>query len=213
MFSWIYPKKSLSRVPNFKTKTKTKTVITGAGESLTKSSENYDRFQELKVFDDTKAGVNGLVDSNISKLPRIFVRPPEDDVSGERVLEEMLEAARGFHELPREEKAEYYSRDQRTSKVNYDSNFDLYKSKFANWRDTLFCVMSPHHQPLDPKELPPLCRSTTRGRGRPALASPSPIAARGRGRPAIARPSTSSATGRGEMRAGWSACNNPSGCK
>nr|POE78404.1 isoform 2 of 1-aminocyclopropane-1-carboxylate oxidase like 2 [Quercus suber] len=77
---------------------------------------------------------------------------------GERVLEEMLEAARGFHELPREEKAEYYSRDQRTSKVNYDSNFDLYKSKFANWRDTLFCVMSPHHQPLDPKELPPLCR-------------------------------------------------------
>ncbi|KAK7836322.1 1-aminocyclopropane-1-carboxylate oxidase like protein 1 [Quercus suber] len=69
----------------------------------------------------------------------------------------MLEAARGFHELPREEKAEYYSRDQRTSKVNYDSNFDLYKSKFANWRDTLFCVMSPHHQPLDPKELPPLC--------------------------------------------------------
>ena len=188
-------------------------VITGAGESLTESSENYDRFQELKVFDDTKAGVKGLVDSNISKLPRIFVRPPEDDISGdriqskntqfiipvidlrninvdvlrraeavdrvrraaeevgffqvvnhgigERVLEEMLEAARGFHELPREEKAEYYSRDQRMRKVNYGSNFDLYKSKFANWRDTLFCVMGPHPQPLDPKELPPLCRSSS----------------------------------------------------
>ncbi|KAF3955714.1 hypothetical protein ACB098_02G081200 [Castanea mollissima] len=188
--------------------------ITGAGESLTESSETYDRFQELKVFDDTKAGVKGLVDSNISKLPRIFVRPPEDDISGdtiqiskntqfkfpvidltninvdvlrraeavdrvrraaekmgffqvvnhgigERVLKEMLEAARAFHELPREEKAEYYSRDQRARKVNYGSNFDLYKSKFANWRDTLFCVMGPHPQPLDPKELPPRCRDIT----------------------------------------------------
>jgi hypothetical protein len=51
-------------------------VITGAGESLTGNSVNYDRFQELKAFDDSKAGVKGLVDASIAKLPRIFVRPP-----------------------------------------------------------------------------------------------------------------------------------------
>ncbi|KAI6693475.1 hypothetical protein NL676_021185 [Syzygium grande] len=38
----------------------------------------YDRYQELKRFDDSKAGVKGLADSGIAKLPRFFVRPPED---------------------------------------------------------------------------------------------------------------------------------------
>ena len=181
-------------------------VITGVGESLTGNSVNYDRFQELKAFDDSKAGVKGLVDASIAKLPGIFVRPPEEvlagdpipskniqftipviDLStrrsdvvagvrcaaeavgffqvvnhgiGERVLEEMLEAARGFHELPREVKAEYYSREP-MRKVKFGSNFDLYKSSFANWRDTLFCVMGPHPHPLQPQELPPLCRSSS----------------------------------------------------
>ncbi|KAL2530329.1 1-aminocyclopropane-1-carboxylate oxidase-like protein 1 [Forsythia ovata] len=33
----------------------------------------YDRISELRSFDDSKAGVKGLVDSGISKIPRIFV--------------------------------------------------------------------------------------------------------------------------------------------
>ncbi|MED6216111.1 hypothetical protein PIB30_004597 [Stylosanthes scabra] len=33
----------------------------------------YDRDKELKVLDDTKAGVKGLVDAGLSKLPKIFV--------------------------------------------------------------------------------------------------------------------------------------------
>ncbi|KAK9905425.1 hypothetical protein M0R45_000149 [Rubus argutus] len=70
----------------------------------------------------------------------------------------MLEAARGFHELPREIKADYYSRDP-IRKVKFGSNFDLYQSRFANWRDSLFCVMGP--EPLDPKELPQVCRDIT----------------------------------------------------
>ncbi|KAF1897320.1 hypothetical protein Lal_00035023 [Lupinus albus] len=72
-----------------------------------------------------------------------------------KVVEEMVMAARGFHELPQEVKAKYYTRDV-MKKVKYGSNFDLYKSKYANWRDTLFCVMGP--EPLDPQELPPICR-------------------------------------------------------
>ncbi|XP_022760250.1 1-aminocyclopropane-1-carboxylate oxidase homolog 1-like [Durio zibethinus] len=34
---------------------------------------NYDRKNKLKAFDDTKAGVKGLVDSGLAKIPRIFI--------------------------------------------------------------------------------------------------------------------------------------------
>lgn len=180
--------------------------VAGAGNSLAGTTTPYNRFQELKAFDESKAGVKGLVDSGITKLPKIFVRPPEDlaaadpvsdnpagaqftipvidldGLTGERsgvvagvrraaetvgffqvvnhgipvkVLEETMAAVHEFHELPQELKAEYYSREQ-MKKVKYGSNFDLYQSKYANWRDTLFCVMGP--DPLDPQELPPICR-------------------------------------------------------
>ncbi|KAK3024893.1 hypothetical protein RJ639_044030 [Escallonia herrerae] len=78
-----------------------------------------DRFQELKAFDESKAGVKGLVTAGITKIPRIF--------------------------------AVYYTRES-GKRVNFRSNFDLYESPYANWRDTLFCVMGP--DPLDPQELP-----------------------------------------------------------
>ncbi|PON66647.1 Oxoglutarate/iron-dependent dioxygenase [Trema orientale] len=39
---------------------------------------NYDRASELKAFDDTKAGVKGLADSGITKVPRIFYEPQEN---------------------------------------------------------------------------------------------------------------------------------------
>lgn len=161
---------------------------------------NYDRLRELKAFDETKAGVKGLVDTGISRIPRIFVRaadelardyptsetqleiPVVDLITGGRenviervrtaaeslgffhvvnhgvptwVLKEMLAKARAFHELPYEEKSLYYSREPQR-KVKYISNFDLYKSRSANWRDTMFCLMGP--EPLDSSELPEVCR-------------------------------------------------------
>ncbi|KAF3955821.1 hypothetical protein CMV_018998 [Castanea mollissima] len=39
---------------------------------------DYDRQKELKAFDDTKAGVKGLVDSGIVKIPPIFVIPADE---------------------------------------------------------------------------------------------------------------------------------------
>ncbi|EEF33073.1 1-aminocyclopropane-1-carboxylate oxidase homolog 1 [Ricinus communis] len=37
----------------------------------------YCRSSELKAFDDTKAGVKGLVDAGITKIPRIFYQSPD----------------------------------------------------------------------------------------------------------------------------------------
>lgn len=47
-------------------------VITKASETQMETQSNYDRKSELKAFDDTKAGVKGLVDAGLTKIPRIF---------------------------------------------------------------------------------------------------------------------------------------------
>ncbi|XP_050275357.1 1-aminocyclopropane-1-carboxylate oxidase homolog 1-like isoform X3 [Quercus robur] len=39
---------------------------------------DYDRQKELKAFDDTKAGVKGIVDSGMVKIPPIFVIPTDE---------------------------------------------------------------------------------------------------------------------------------------
>ncbi|KAL3506085.1 hypothetical protein ACH5RR_031467 [Cinchona calisaya] len=36
---------------------------------------HYDRKSEIRAFDETKAGVKGLVDAGITKVPRIFIHP------------------------------------------------------------------------------------------------------------------------------------------
>ncbi|KAK9149197.1 hypothetical protein Scep_007954 [Stephania cephalantha] len=42
------------------------------------STTTYDRMQELKAFDETKEGVKGLVDAGVTKVPRIFIQPPDE---------------------------------------------------------------------------------------------------------------------------------------
>lgn len=166
---------------------------------------HYDRMSELINFDETKAGVKGLVDSKNGsiKVPSIFIRPREDvsedmnlrtDIkvpsidlgsllNGNRkiaveeirraagewgffhvanhgvptnVMDKMLEGVRLFHEQDAEVKKEWYSRDK-TKKVKFNSNYDLFKSKAANWRDTLSISMlvSEH---INPTEVPSICR-------------------------------------------------------
>ncbi|CAN1807386.1 1-aminocyclopropane-1-carboxylate oxidase homolog 1 [Linum perenne] len=43
---------------------------------MASSSPEYDRLAELNAFDQTKAGVKGLVDSGITTIPRMFHAPP-----------------------------------------------------------------------------------------------------------------------------------------
>ena len=44
----------------------------------TDMAAEYDRASEVKAFDETKAGVKGLVDAGVSQIPRIFYSPPEE---------------------------------------------------------------------------------------------------------------------------------------
>ncbi|KNA12366.1 hypothetical protein SOVF_126630 [Spinacia oleracea] len=72
------------------------------------------------------------------------------------VLDKMLQGMRMFHEQDTEAKKEFYSRDM-SRQVLYLSNYDLYKSQAANWRDSLAVNISNSGH-LDPEELPEICR-------------------------------------------------------
>ncbi|XP_057489013.1 1-aminocyclopropane-1-carboxylate oxidase homolog 1-like [Actinidia eriantha] len=53
--------------------------ILGTNEYSAQSAEDcYDRAKEPKSFDDSKAGVKGLIDAGVTKIPKIFIRPPDE---------------------------------------------------------------------------------------------------------------------------------------
>ncbi|XP_057249443.1 1-aminocyclopropane-1-carboxylate oxidase homolog 1 [Beta vulgaris subsp. vulgaris] len=74
------------------------------------------------------------------------------------LLENMIEGTRMFHEQDVEAKKEIYSRDFHSKKVAYVSNHDLYKSKAANWRDSLSLNTIHSAGVFDPEELPSICK-------------------------------------------------------
>ncbi|XP_051194239.1 DIBOA-glucoside dioxygenase BX6-like [Lolium perenne] len=159
------------------------------------ATNTTDRRQALQAFDDTKAGVKGLVDAGVIIVPPIFHHPPDSlptssssvtipviDLFASRsdvlaqvkaaaetvgffqvvnhgvpavLLAETLASVRRFHESPPESKAPYYTRDL-AKKLRFNSNFDLFQSPAANWRDTLFCQALP--DPPGEDELPPAVR-------------------------------------------------------
>ncbi|KAL2463655.1 1-aminocyclopropane-1-carboxylate oxidase-like protein 1 [Forsythia ovata] len=171
-------------------------------------AQEYDRMQELMAFDKTEAGVKGLVDAGLQKIPKIFVRPAEElaeDLNHKRaqievpvidlggldkadrrkqiaeevrtasetwgffqvvnhgiplnVLDGMLDGIQKFNEQDVEEKKKYYTRDN-TRRVRFMTNHDLFRSRTANWRDTLTISFSDPDQ-SDSKELPDSCREST----------------------------------------------------
>ncbi|OMO95491.1 Oxoglutarate/iron-dependent dioxygenase [Corchorus olitorius] len=169
----------------------------------------YDRQTELKDFDDTKAGVKGLIDAGIQEIPQIFHHPkdkyfgknsasdstlqlqvsiPVIDLEGVKkdpvtrqeivekvrnasktwgffqvvnhgipssVLEDMKDGVRRFFEQDLEVKKQFFTRDY-SKNVIYNSNFDLFTSAAAHWRDTLSTLMAPY--PPLPEELPEVSR-------------------------------------------------------
>ncbi|KAK9109764.1 hypothetical protein Sjap_017824 [Stephania japonica] len=172
---------------------------------------HYDRRQEVEAFDSTKAGVRGLVEDGVTKVPRMFFSPPDwnsekiaskdsdhfripvidlggtnlesVDAVGHKeivsqvrraaetwgffqivdhgipveILDEMLQGVRKFHELPKEERSKYYTRNA-SKGIVYNSNFDLYTAPAANWRDTIACFVTPVSP--NPDDLPREIRDT-----------------------------------------------------
>nr|GEU82342.1 non-heme dioxygenase N-terminal domain-containing protein [Tanacetum cinerariifolium] len=78
-----------------------------------------------------------------------------------KVLQDMLNGVREFNEQDVEIKKEYYSRDPERM-VKFNSNYDLYMSRAANWRDTLIIdLLNTYH--LDPQHLPSVCSFSPSG--------------------------------------------------
>ncbi|KAE8698254.1 hypothetical protein F3Y22_tig00110600pilonHSYRG00073 [Hibiscus syriacus] len=74
------------------------------------------------------------------------------------VLDDMIEGIRLFNEQDLELKKEVYSRD-RAKKVKFNTNFDLFASKTADWRGTL--TLSFLDSDPDPSAMPQVCRGST----------------------------------------------------
>ncbi|OEL32741.1 DIBOA-glucoside dioxygenase BX6 [Dichanthelium oligosanthes] len=79
-----------------------------------------------------------------------FFQVVNHGVAGE-LMAGLLAGIRRFNEGPPEAKRRAYTRD-RAYKVRFNSNFDLFESAAANWRDTLFCDLAP--DPPRREELP-----------------------------------------------------------
>ncbi|KAF9605144.1 hypothetical protein IFM89_014135 [Coptis chinensis] len=105
-------------------------VITkeAAVPSSISSESDYNRVEELKAFDETKAGVKGLVDSGLANIPKTFMIPA--------------------NELKQ-------NSDSNPTRF-YIPLIDL-QGDPANWRDT-FTVEIFTPAPLDPNDLPDACR-------------------------------------------------------
>uniref|UniRef100_A0A7C8ZZB3 Non-haem dioxygenase N-terminal domain-containing protein n=1 Tax=Opuntia streptacantha TaxID=393608 RepID=A0A7C8ZZB3_OPUST len=71
------------------------------------------------------------------------------------LLDRLVNAVRGFHELPEAEKKVHYRRDVSTG-ASFFSNVDLFVSKAASWRDTLQIRLGPTMANL--AAIPSICR-------------------------------------------------------
>ncbi|KAL8162775.1 hypothetical protein V2J09_014264 [Rumex salicifolius] len=142
---------------------------------------------ERRAFDETKAGVKGLVDSGITSVPRIFnhqysnaLQPetatvPTIDLRGvghdatlrsiavinhgisNETLDKALLGARAFFDQDINVKQHYYTRDMAGTKVVYNSNFDLHRRRGAADWRDSFRCLMAPN-PTKKEELPKPCR-------------------------------------------------------
>ncbi|CAK9152453.1 unnamed protein product [Ilex paraguariensis] len=72
-----------------------------------------------------------------------------------KVMDHVLSSVKSFHELPETTRMQYYCRDM-SHGAGYFTNFDLYESKAAHWRDSLQVRLGP--TPPEWEYVPEVCR-------------------------------------------------------
>lgn len=60
-------------------------MTSSKGSEAAGVGSNYDRTSELKALDDSKAGVKGLVDAGLAKIPRIFIHDQKRIINNEPI--------------------------------------------------------------------------------------------------------------------------------
>nr|KAJ0218953.1 hypothetical protein LSAT_V11C300150360 [Lactuca sativa] len=61
---------------------------------------SYDRKAELTEFDETKTGVKGLVDAEVTEVPRIFLLPSPENLNSDQDVSLPTIDLKGIHEDP-----------------------------------------------------------------------------------------------------------------
>ncbi|KAK3035612.1 hypothetical protein RJ639_033204 [Escallonia herrerae] len=72
------------------------------------------------------------------------------------LLHSLIASIKSFNEQPAELKSPYYHRDPSRGGAAFSTNFDLYQSKAASWRDTLYMRLAP--TPPNWDFVPNVCR-------------------------------------------------------
>ncbi|KAL8121874.1 hypothetical protein AgCh_018565 [Apium graveolens] len=150
------------------------------------TEHKYSRESELKAFDETKAGVKGLVDAGINHVPRIFSRPTDDlqdsvssskegqfkfpiiDMDGmdkdhvrRQIVDQVRDASEtwGFFQVVNHGIPDTVMNEMLEGvRKFYEQDTEVKKqcAPVANWRDTFYCTMAPAAP--NPEELPEACR-------------------------------------------------------
>ncbi|KAI8561009.1 hypothetical protein RHMOL_Rhmol04G0301900 [Rhododendron molle] len=132
-------------------------AATSTGEVEEAIKPVYAWREDLKAFDDSKAGVKGLVDAGVVRIPEMFVSNPNKEdrarvrSDGSKLINIPIIDFEGIDRDPN-------LRKEVVEKVRAASEgFGFFQVvNLFNWRDTIRCIMAPN--PPDPEELPAICR-------------------------------------------------------
>ncbi|RYR56218.1 hypothetical protein Ahy_A05g021973 [Arachis hypogaea] len=138
---------------------------------------SYDRNKELKLLDETKAGVKGLVDAGLTKLPKIFVHDGhkvnisssssatnvsipvidlgslhEEGNSRHEIIQKVKDAGEkwGFFQVVNRDFPPCVLDEMLVGCVDFMTKM---------LRDTFSCLLAPG--PIDRHQLPSICRDVT----------------------------------------------------